>query len=230
MESKGVLFFQRSVQVVNSAAFCSHVAQQSWCGLPADTEPHNTYLIINYLLPAGAQNIQVVAVYAATPAVQALISSSPSSSEDPSAATTPSTSSSSSSRSVPENESGWQGLVRRLFAREVDTEFCDTRLKLIPSMIEANWAVQMAVGNRPVILGSKISQHYYRGPNYLEIDVDLSTSTVASHILGMVRGLSKKMVVDLGWTIEAQSEEELPEVILCQTRYDHVDLEAGAEV
>jgi hypothetical protein len=33
------------------------------------------------------------------------------------------------------------------------------------------------------------------------------------------------MVVDLGIAIEGQKEEELPEVILCQARFDHVDLE-----
>lgn len=35
------------------------------------------------------------------------------------------------------------------------------------------------------------------------------------------------MVVDLGITIQGESEEELPEVILCQARFDHVDLEAA---
>lgn len=35
------------------------------------------------------------------------------------------------------------------------------------------------------------------------------------------------MVVDLGFTLEGETEEELPEVILCQARFDHVDLEAA---
>jgi hypothetical protein len=36
------------------------------------------------------------------------------------------------------------------------------------------------------------------------------------------------MVVDLGIGIEGTREDELPEAILCQTRYDRVDLDGGA--
>eukprot|EP01033_Poteriospumella_lacustris_P011938 gene11938-8521_t len=38
------------------------------------------------------------------------------------------------------------------------------------------------------------------------------------------------MVVDLGWTLQGEADAELPERVLCQTRFHHVDLEAGAEV
>ena len=36
--------------------------------------------------------------------------------------------------------------------------------------------------------------------------------------------------MDLGITLQGESEEELPEVILCQARFDCVDLEAGVPV
>ncbi len=38
------------------------------------------------------------------------------------------------------------------------------------------------------------------------------------------------MVVDLGITIQGEDEDELPEAILCQTRFDKVDIDAAVSV
>lgn len=38
------------------------------------------------------------------------------------------------------------------------------------------------------------------------------------------------MIVDLGVGIEGTREDELPEAILCQTRFDHVDLDGGVPI
>lgn len=43
-----------------------------------------------------------------------------------------------------------------------------------------------------------------------------------------MRGVSRTMVVDLGIGIEGIQEDELPEAILCETRFDHVDLDSAA--
>lgn len=117
-----------------------------------------------------------------------------------------------------------------LAATEVDEDFANARLKLIPTMVEANWAVKMAVGQRPALLGTKLPLRYFKGRNYVEVDIDVSSSAIATGIMGMVTGLSKHMVVDLGWTLQGEADAELPERVLCQTRFHHVDLEAGAEV
>ena len=42
-----------------------------------------------------------------------------------------------------------------------------------------------------------------------------------------VRGVSKHLVVDIGVTIQGEEEDELPEVIICQNRFQNVDLDAG---
>lgn len=117
-----------------------------------------------------------------------------------------------------------------LAATEVDEAFANARLKLIPTMVEANWAVKMAVGQRPALLGTKLPLRYFKGRNYVEVDIDVSSSAIATGIMGMVTGLSRHMVVDLGWTLQGEADGELPERVLCQTRFHHVDLEAGAEV
>ena len=58
----------------------------------------------------------------------------------------------------------------------------------------------------------------------------MSSSSIATGILSMVRGVSKSMVVDLGVCVQGEDEEELPEVIMCQTRFNRVDLESAVPV
>jgi hypothetical protein len=44
----------------------------------------------------------------------------------------------------------------------------------------------MAVGNKPALIGTKLSQHYSRGDRFFEIDIDIGSSAVASRVLGLV--------------------------------------------
>lgn len=45
------------------------------------------------------------------------------------------------------------------------------RFKLIPSVVSGPFIVRKAVGNKPALLGRKVSQRYFRGPGYVETDV-----------------------------------------------------------
>ncbi len=36
-----------------------------------------------------------------------------------------------------------------------------------------------------------------RGPNYFEVDIDVSSSSVAKHVVGLVCGATKSVTVDL---------------------------------
>lgn len=38
------------------------------------------------------------------------------------------------------------------------------------------------------------------------------------------------MIVDVGVTIQGETDAELPEIVLCQTRFDHVDLENATDI
>ena len=59
--------------------------------------------------------------------------------------------------------------------------------KLFPRMCKCSWAIKAAVGNKPALIGNnKLQLGYTRGKNYLEVDIDLSSSSIATHILGMV--------------------------------------------
>lgn len=79
-----------------------------------------------------------------------------------------------------------------LFERfiEGDTAFRNTRLKLIPFVVDGgNWFVNKAVGNRPAIIGSKIATNYHCDPhlNYMEVDIDVSGSSLGSGIFKVVK-------------------------------------------
>jgi len=222
------LFMLRGVQVVSTPQFCYHIATQSFSALPKHYDT-NYWIVLNYLVP-GTTCVQVIAYYSATPEAHEVISSTPLVAPVPSQSSqhgsTKSTSSTSSSETT--HAHGWKNALRTFWKGEED--FCNTRMKLIPNVVESNWMVKMAIGQRPVILGNKLQQSYFRGDRYFEVDIDLSSSPVAAQVLGMVRGYSKEIVIDLGITIEGQIEYELPEEILCQTRFHYVNLEDAVAV
>ena len=66
----------------------------------------------------------------------------------------------------------------------------------------APWAVKLAVGEKPALVGKKLQQSYFRGPNYFEVDMDIASSSTAARILTLVRSLSTSLIVDVGVTIE----------------------------
>ena len=53
----------------------------------------------------------------------------------------------------------------------VSTRKFGGRFKLIPSIVSGPFIVRKAVGNKPALLGRKVTQRYFRGPGYVETDV-----------------------------------------------------------
>lgn len=51
---------------------------------------------------------------------------------------------------------------------EGDDAYRNARFKLIPSVVEGPFLIRMSVGNKPVLLGTKLTQRYWSGPGYLE--------------------------------------------------------------
>ncbi|BFG20478.1 hypothetical protein CerSpe_067530 [Prunus speciosa] len=119
-----------------------------------------------------------------------------------------------------------------LFAKFVDGSdmFRDARLKLIPSIAEGYWMVKRAVGTKACLLGKAVSCKYLRQDNFLEIDVDIGSSSVARSIIGLVLGYVTNIVVDLAILIEAKEEAELPEYILGTVRLNRVKLESAVHL
>ncbi|KAI8570528.1 hypothetical protein RHMOL_Rhmol01G0041400 [Rhododendron molle] len=105
--------------------------------------------------------------------------------------------------------------------------FRDSRLKLIPSIVEGYWMVKRAVGTKACLLGKAVTCKYLRQDNFLEIDVDIGSSSVARGVISLVLGYVTSLVVDLAILIEAREEAELPEYILGTVRLNRVKLDSA---
>ncbi|XP_041998517.1 protein ENHANCED DISEASE RESISTANCE 2-like isoform X1 [Salvia splendens] len=106
----------------------------------------------------------------------------------------------------------------------------DSRFKLIPSITEGYWMVKRAVGTKACILGKAVTCNYLRQDNFLEIDVDIGSSSVARGVIGLVLGYVTSIVVDLAIVIEAKEESELPEFILETVRLNRVQLDTAVDL
>ena len=127
-------------------------------------------------------------------------------------------------------EQGGPSAASRLLERFINgtDAFRNARFKLIPTVVEGPWLVQKAVGNRPALLGKTLRQRWHRGDGYLEVDVDCNSSPAAGRVVSLVKSYSMALVVDLGFVLEAQTSDELPERVLGCGRMMHITLEDHA--
>lgn len=109
-------------------------------------------------------------------------------------------------------------------------EFRDERFKLIPCIVEGSFIVRQAVGSTPAIIGKKLRQPYFRGKQYFELDVDIGSSAVANRVVGLVTGYTKKLVIDMGFVIEGQRSDELPERLFGTCRLLYIDLSVATKL
>ncbi|CAH0482813.1 unnamed protein product [Peronospora belbahrii] len=107
---------------------------------------------------------------------------------------------------------------------EGSDEFRNERFKLIPCIVEGSFIVRQAVGSTPALIGKKLRQPTFRGKQYFELDVDIGSSAVANRVVGLVSGYTKKLVIDMGFVLEGQSPDELPERLFGSVRLVHTDL------
>ena len=101
--------------------------------------------------------------------------------------------------------------------------------KLIPHIADGSWLIKQSVGTTPVIMGNKLRTTYHATRRYFEVSIDVTSSSAAAYITGMVRGATKSLVIDLAFVLEGQAAHELPEVLLGAVRLHHMDIGAGAK-
>ncbi|KAF3447666.1 hypothetical protein FNV43_RR08369 [Rhamnella rubrinervis] len=90
-----------------------------------------------------------------------------------------------------------------------------------------SWIVRQSVGSTPCILGKAVDCNYIRGPKYLEVDVDIGSSTVANGVLGLVIGVITTLVVDMAFLVQANTADELPERLIGAVRVSHIELKSA---
>lgn len=131
---------------------------------------------------------------------------------------------------VIESDPAFAALFRRLLEDDSDNNlFRNSRLKFIPIIVDGPWFVKKAVPQKPALIGNKLDLEYFRGDDHFEIDVNVGSSVVARKIMGIAAGAATSLVVDMAWTIQGESDAELPERVLGAFRLIHVDLTVPPE-
>lgn len=107
------------------------------------------------------------------------------------------------------------------------------RFKFIPCAIKSGFFVRSSLktlgGMRPVIIGKKLKTEYFVGKNYLEVNIDISSSSIACMVCGLFLNALKNMVIDMAFLLEAghdkdrggKGKEELPERVIAGVRVMH---------
>lgn len=109
-----------------------------------------------------------------------------------------------------------------------DDGFKKSRLKLIANIVKGPWIVRKAVGEQAIcVIGRALSCKYVSGENFVEIDVDIGSSMVASAIVHLAFGYITTLTVDLAFLIESQMEAELPEKLLGAVRFSELQTESA---
>ena len=105
-----------------------------------------------------------------------------------------------------------------------DSDTKNKVLKLIPMVVDGPWVIKKVVGGKPGLIGTKLPVSYvYQPPvnglaDYLEADLDIVSSAAARNILAVVRSYTQVLTIDLGFCIQGQTSEELPEQMMLGLR------------
>jgi hypothetical protein len=110
-----------------------------------------------------------------------------------------------------------------------DDDHKNKTLKIVPVVVKGPWIVQSVAGGKPAIVGTKMPLQYIYGPKvgnqaeYLEADLDVVASAVARKICSVVASYTQGVTIDLGFVVEGQKEDELPEQMLLASRLHGID-------
>ncbi|PQM34688.1 protein ENHANCED DISEASE RESISTANCE 2-like isoform X2 [Prunus yedoensis var. nudiflora] len=112
-----------------------------------------------------------------------------------------------------------------------DDSFRNQRFKIVNRIVKGPWIVEKTVGNYSAcLLGKALTCNYHRGPNYLEIDVDIASSGIAKAILRLALRYVTSVTIDMGFVVEAQAEDELPEKLMGAVRVCQMEMSSATVV
>ncbi|XP_051118411.1 protein ENHANCED DISEASE RESISTANCE 2-like [Andrographis paniculata] len=112
-----------------------------------------------------------------------------------------------------------------------DDGFKNSRLKLMVNIVKGPWAVKKAVARQAIcLIGKWLTCKYYRGEDFIEVDMDVGSSMFSTAIVRLAFGYFATMTVDMAYVIEGQDAAELPEQMLGAVRFSGIDPAAAKPV
>ncbi|EER91476.2 hypothetical protein BDA96_01G231400 [Sorghum bicolor] len=111
-----------------------------------------------------------------------------------------------------------------------DDAFRNSRFKLIPYISKGSWIVKQSVGKKACLVGQALEINYFRGNNYLELGVDIGSSTVARGVVSLVLGYLNNLVIEMAFLVQGNTYEELPEFLLGTCRLNYLDASKAVSI
>jgi len=108
---------------------------------------------------------------------------------------------------------------------DIDDKWRNNCFKMIPQIVEGPWYVRTVTpSNVPALVGNKLTTTYFRGKNYFELDIDITSSITANTIWSLVWRVTTSLVIDLAFVCQGNTPEELPEQIIGTVRLSRIAL------
>ena len=110
-----------------------------------------------------------------------------------------------------------------------DSKKKDEILKIVPKVVKGPWIVKKACDGKPAIVCNKMPTQYFYEPasegkaEYLEVDLDIVASSAARAILAVAQRYTKSLTLDLGFVLQGNSQDELPEQMAFGSRLHGLD-------
>ncbi|KAB1226252.1 Protein ENHANCED DISEASE RESISTANCE 2 [Morella rubra] len=104
-----------------------------------------------------------------------------------------------------------------------DDAYRNSRFKLIPYISKGSWIVKQSVGKKACLIGQALEINYFHGKNYLELGIDIGSSTVARGVVSLVLGYLNNLVIEMAFLVQGNTSEELPEYLLGTCLLNHLD-------
>ncbi|KAL3623979.1 hypothetical protein CASFOL_032795 [Castilleja foliolosa] len=111
-----------------------------------------------------------------------------------------------------------------------DDAYRNSRFKLIPYISKGSWIVKQSVGKKACLVGQALEMNYFHGKNYLELGIDIGSSTVARGVVNLVLGYLNNLVIEMAFLVQANTPEELPEYLIGTCRLNHLDVSKSVSV
>ena len=110
-----------------------------------------------------------------------------------------------------------------------DEDYKNRCFKIVPVIVKGPWVVRSVVGGKPALIGNKVPINYvYEPPEgdkelYWEADLDIAASSAARGILSVARAYTQVLTLDLGFVVQGNQTDELPEQMMVGCRLHGVD-------